>query len=66
MQEIVGGNIQAGYWFEEPVAVICNEEGKINGIEANRAIKDESGNIVDIVAGTFFVCGLGEDNFTSL
>ena len=66
MQEIVGGNIQAAYFFDDPVALVCNEEGKINGMELNRAVKDENGNILDIVAGTFFICGLGEENFASL
>ena len=28
MQQIVGGTIQAVYPFEEPVALICNDEGK--------------------------------------
>ena len=66
MQEIVGGNIQAAYFFSEPVALVCNEEGKINGMQLNRAVKDENGNMQDIIAGTFFICGLGEENFTSL
>lgn len=66
MQEIVGGDIQAAYYFDEPVALVCNEEGKINGSELNRAIKDDNGKIVDIIAGTFFICGLGDENFTSL
>lgn len=66
MQEIVGGDIQAAYFFDEPVAVVCNEEGKMNGSELNRAVKDDNGNIIDIIAGTFFVCGLGDEDFTSL
>ena len=66
MQNIVGGNIQAAYFFEEPVAIVCNEEGKINGSELNRAVKDENGKMLDIITGTFFVCGLGDENFTSL
>ena len=66
MQEIVGGDIQAAYFFDEPFAVVCNEEGKMNGSELNRAVKDDNGNIIDIIAGTFFVCGLGDENFTSL
>ena len=66
MQNIVGGNIQAAYFFEEPVAIVCNEEGKINGSELNRAVKDENGKMLDIIAGTFFVCGLGDENFVSL
>ena len=28
MQALVGGYIQAVYPFEDPVAVVCNEEGK--------------------------------------
>lgn len=66
MQKIVGGDIQAAYYFDEPVALVCNEEGKINGLELNRAVKDENGKMIDIIAGTFFVCGVGDENFTSL
>lgn len=66
LQNEVGGNIQAVYPFEEDVAIICNEEGKINGLELNRALYDEDGKIYDIVAGTFLICGLNEDNFGSL
>lgn len=66
MQEIVGGYIQAVNYFDEPVTLVCNEEGKINGSELNRAIKDDNGKVVDIIAGTFFVCGVGDENFTSL
>jgi hypothetical protein len=32
----------------------------------NRALWDENGEIYDILAGTFFICGLGKDNFASL
>lgn len=66
MQKIVGGYIQAVNYFDEPVTLVCNEEGKINGMELNRAIKDENGKMIDIVAGTFFICGVGDENFTSL
>ena len=66
MQEVVGGYIEAIHYFDEPVVFICNEEGKINGSELNRAIKDENGKIIDIVAGTFFICGEKGDEFTSL
>jgi len=65
-QAEVGGYIQAIYPFDEPVAIICNEEGKLNGLDLNRALRDEDGVIYDIVAGTFLVVGLSEDDFTSL
>lgn len=66
LQNEVCGNIQAVYPFDELVAVICNEEGKMDGLELNRALRDENGRIYDIIAGTFLVCGLTDDNFGSL
>ena len=38
MQQIVGGYIEAIYPFDDPVAIICNEEGKLNGLPLNRAL----------------------------
>lgn len=66
MQQAVGGSIEAVYPYEDPVAVICNEEGKLIGLPTNRALKDEDGNIYDILAGKFLIVGLGEENFSDL
>lgn len=66
MQKFVGGYIQAVYPFEDPVAIVCNEEGKVNGMDLNRALYTEDGEMYDIVAGPMFICGLGEEDFTSL
>ena len=66
LQKEVDGNIQAIYPFEELAAIICNEEGKINGLELNRALLDDNLKIYDVIAGTFLICGLTEDNFGSL
>lgn len=68
MQEIVGGLIQALYPFEEPVALVCNDEGKLMNLPANRGLRDKDGHIYDIVAGIFFLCGAPADcdHFTSL
>lgn len=66
MQDFVGGTIQAVYPFSDPVAVVCNDEGKLMGLEHNRALRDDSGNVYDILCGPFFICGLGEENFASL
>lgn len=65
MQAFVGGAIQAIYPFNDPVAIVCNEEGKLRGLDYNRALRDETGAIYDILCGPFFVCGLGEDDFAS-
>ena len=66
LQAAVGGYIEAAYFFDDPVALICNEEGKVYGLPYNRAIRDEAGKVQDIIAGPFFVCGLGEESFCSL
>ncbi len=66
LQKTVGGDIEAAYFFDDPVALVCQEEGKINGSELNRAVRDADGEILDIIAGKFFICGLGEEDFTSL
>ena len=66
LQNAVGGYIQVVYPFEDPVALVMNEEGKLNGSELNRALRDENGKIYDIVAGDFYVVGLGEEDFCSL
>ena len=66
LQQIVGGYIEAVYPFEDPVSIICNEEGKINGLELNRALRDGNGIVYDILAGTFLIVGLSDEDFTSL
>lgn len=56
MQELVGGMIEEYMPFEDDVAIICNDDGKVIGLPLNRGIKDENGNLQDIIAGDFFVC----------
>ena len=62
MQAVVGGYIQAIYPYEELVAIVCNEEGLLLDLPFNRSIDGGYGGVF----GTFFVCGLGEENFCSL
>ncbi len=66
MQDFVGGNIQAVYPFSDPVAIVCNDEGKLLGLGYNRVLRDDDGYIYDILCGPFFVCGLSEEDFASL
>ena len=66
LQKEVGGYIQAVYPFEELVAIICDEEAKLKGSQLNRTLRDDEGHIYDVVAGTFLVVGVGEEDFTSL
>ena len=66
LQAAVGGHIEAVYPWEDPVAIICNDDGKFNGMQPNRALYDEDGEIMDIIAGTFLIVGLTDDNFGPL
>ena len=67
LQEVCDGLIQTFYPFEEMVCIVCNDEGKINGMPLNRAIKDtETGELIDIIAGPFFICDCSTENFGSL
>ena len=40
---------------------VCDGEGKLKQKLLNRLLED-----YDVLSGSFFVCGLGEDDFTSL
>ena len=68
MQGIVGGLIQTIYLFDEPIALVCNDEGKSINLPANRGLRSQNGRIYDIVFGTFFICGAptDSDHFVSL
>lgn len=61
MQSAVGGLMQAVYPFPEKVALACNDEGKLIGLPLNRCVEN-----YDIIAGSFFICGIGEEDFCSL
>lgn len=69
MQALVGGTIQAIYPFPEPVAIICNDEGKLLGLPPNRALRHpQTREVYDILCGTVFLCGAPpeEETFVSL
>lgn len=56
MQELVGGYIETYGPFEDEAIIVCNEEGRMNGMPSNRAMRDKDGNILNIICGPFFVC----------
>ena len=56
MQNLVGGMIEEYMPFEDDVAIICNDEGKMIGLPLNRGIRTEDGRLQDIIAGDFFLC----------
>ena len=58
--------IQAVYPWEDNACIVCDDEGKLGDKDLCRALRDEDGYIYDVVAGSFIIAGLGEDNFDSL
>ena len=61
MQQTVGGYIEIIRPFDDPVVLVCDEEGKLKGYELNRAVVGK-----DIIAGTFFLAGIDEEDLTDL
>ena len=61
LQQIVGGYIQAIYPWDDPVALVCDEEGLLKQRDFNRYVAPEVA-----VFGTFFICGIDECDFSDL
>ena len=61
LQRAVGGYIEV-VGNGDGTLIVCNEEGKLEGLEGNRRIHDG----MSIIAGTFFVVGEDGEDFRSL
>lgn len=66
LQQAVGGMIETYYPFEEEVCIVCNDEGKLNGMSPCRAVYDPEGRMMDIIFGPCFICDCSGENFGSL
>lgn len=68
MQKLVGGSIEEYMPFEDEVAIVCNEEGKLRELEPNRAIYDEHGQLQEVICGDFFLCHapIDSDSYLSM
>lgn len=69
MQAVVGGYIEAVYPFDDPeVALVCNEEGKLEGLTPNRFLLNRNNGVCDFICGDFFLCYAPADseNFESM
>lgn len=73
--------IQAVYPFDDPVAVICDDEGKLNGKMPNRGLFTSDldgssfdltpyerceGEMYDVLVGKVIICGIDGENYSSL
>jgi len=62
LQQTVGGYIQAIYPFDDPIALVCEEEALFHSVQKwNRPVEHYG-----LIKGTFFLCGLGDEDFTDL
>lgn len=68
LQKLVGGDLEEYMPFGDDVALICNQEGKFRGDTLNRGIYGEDGELLDVIAGNFFICyaPITSENFLSL
>lgn len=55
MQELVGGYVES-VGLGNDFLLLCNEEGKIQGLQANKNVVDTSGKVVDLICGNFVIC----------
>lgn len=62
LQRLVGGCIAATYPWKDPVAVVFNDNGVAEFLQPNRMLEEYN----DILLGSFFICGLGEEDFQSI
>ena len=61
MRRLVDGDIAATYPWDDKVALVHNDNAIAEGKPMNRVLED-----FDIVRGSFFLAGLGEEDFTDL
>ena len=68
LQKLVGGDLEEYMPFGDDVALICNQEGKLRGETLNRGIYGKDGELLDVIAGNFFICyaPITSENFLSL
>ncbi len=61
LQRMVGGLIEEVCPWEDAVAIVCNEEGKLLGLPANRILRDDEGIPCDLIVGPFILCGIDDE-----
>ncbi len=61
MQKVVGGYIQAIYLWENRVSLVCDDDSLLKQCRFNWMVGKDNA-----IFGTFFLCGLGEEDFTDL
>ncbi|HPD89014.1 MAG TPA: DUF3846 domain-containing protein [Oscillospiraceae bacterium] len=63
MQELVGGYIET-VTLEDGLILVCNEEGRMNGLPPNASVTTRYGQ--QYIYGDFFICRGEGDEFSGL
>lgn len=66
LQSEVGGYIECVTPFNDDVAIIVNEEGKLNGWPPNRFLVYKKANYVEVLCGPILIVGLNKEDFTDI
>lgn len=61
LQKAVDGPIEAIYPFDDPVALVCNEEANLRNLPWNREVGSGC-----VVRGSFIICSVSGEHFDSL
>ena len=64
MQRLVGGYIEE-FSLTDDLSVVCNEEGKLMGMSANRMVY-KYGRRMELLVGNFFIAACGGEDFRGL
>ena len=65
LQSVVGGYIEHVN-LGDGLAMICNEEGKLKGLEPNFRITNGFGTVVDEIVGTVIIAGIKGEKLTDI
>ena len=67
LQKAVGGYIEVIEPFNDPVVIVCDDEGILKGSPPCRAfVDDDTYDVTNVLVGTFLVVGQGDENFIGL
>lgn len=67
MQDLLGGSMESKFPWDDPVVLVENGLSRLIGMPVNFILIDpDTGEALDIFCGPFFICGMGDKDFTSL
>ena len=67
IRSAVGGYFQAVVFSEEEnIIMLCDEEGKLNGLDYNFSMRGKDSRIIDDVVGNVLFVSAGDEDFREL